>query len=428
MTMLGRFIIWLFGALLCSSCYAQAPIDLFKPVANFGKIEPTESSGGIAVTRYRIVQTKSAAISRAEAAHAPRQGFGPDKRPDELPSIKVVNLNLFDNLSFIADLKTAVSSQDNKTITWSGIIRGAKQSSVTIAVTGRTVIGNVTTTTGELYEIRPIGGADSATQVILEIDGSSFPKDGKPLPVKGPGMAQDVNPNAPPALLNVLVAYTQASAAVVGGAAGIAGLTEVARTETNQGYLNSGVQQRIQIVGITPVLYDEKDGYDLALQRLSDPHDGYMDEVHSARAKAHADMVVLLIKNNQYCGLSYLAQPPTSAFASKAFSVVNIGCATGNFSFAHELGHLQGCNHDRADADGPGAFPYSYGYQQTSKDPHFRDIMSYDCPTGCGRINYWSNPQIQYQGIPVGETTDQSSTNNALTLNRTQYVASGWRP
>jgi hypothetical protein len=384
-------------------------------------------SGGIAVEKYRVVQTQTSLISEAAASNAQQgkpKSFGSSK---DRPTIKVVNLNLFDNVSFIADFKNVITSLDGKTITWSGTIRGASESSVTLAVTGRTVFGNVTTGAGTVYEIRPLGGPDAATQAILQVSERSFPKESKPVPIKGLPMSQDINPNAPPALLNVLVVYTQAAAGAA-GAPGIKGLAHVAESETNTGYFNSGVKQSIQVVEVLPVQYDEKDGYALALQRLADPHDNYMDEVHQARAKVHADMVVLLIKNAQSCGLSYLAQPPTPDFASKAFSVVNVGCATGLFSFGHELGHLQGCNHNRETGDGPDAFPYSYGYEQTSKNPHFRDIMSYDCASSCTRINYWSNPDIQFQGLPVGENSVLGTTNNAQTLNRTQYIASGWRP
>ena len=428
MTTFIRRLICLVVTVLCAPGYSQVQ-DLFKPITQFGPIEPTTLSAGIAVERYRVVQAQSSLISQTAALEVRTkspQSFGQDQPLVDKPSIKVVNLNLFENLSFIADLKEIVTSRDEKTTTWSGIIRGASQSFVTLTVRGRIVFGNVGTGTGKLYEIRPIGGADSATQAILEVKEASFPRESKPVPVKGERIAQDVDPNAAPAILNVAVFYTQAAAGG-GGAEGMEVLTQNAANDTNIGYSQSGVKQRIEIVRVTPVQYDEKDGYALALQRLSDPHDGYMDEVQSVRDSAHADMVVLLIKNGQSCGLSYLAQPPTAAFASKAFSVVNIACATGLFSFGHELGHLQGCNHDRADADGPGAFPYSYGYQQTLNTPYFRDIMSYDCALSCTRINYWSNPQIQYQGMPVGENTSQGSTNNAMTLNRTQYIAMGWR-
>lgn len=426
-----RHLAYLLEVALCALAHGQAPLNLFKPVIAFGPIDPKVLSGGINVARFRVVQTETSLINRAAAASAQRatpRSFGPNTPESDRPTLKVVNLNLFDDISYVVDLKDAVISADERTTTWSGLIRGASQSSVTLAVTGRVVFGNVTTAAGALYEIRPIGGADSATQAILQVEAASFPRESTPIPVQGSGIAQDINPDAKPALINVLVAYTQAAAKVGGSADGVTALAGTAESETNHGYLNSGVKQSIRVVGLLPVTYDERGGYALALQRLADPHDNYMDEVHTTRAKLHADMVLLLISNAQSCGLSYLAQPPTAQFASKAFSVVNIGCATGNFSFGHELGHLQGCNHDRADADGPGAFPYSYGYQQTGKDPHFRDIMSYDCVSGCARINYWSNPNILYKGLPVGDSSAQNQTNNALTLNRTQYIASGWRP
>jgi len=431
MTYVTRRSMALFLFLSCAGISAQAPPELFKAVTGFGPIDEKTLSGGIEVSRYRIVQAKTSLFDQSDSSSSEKskpQPFGDSKAVQVKPTLKVITLNLFEDVSVIVDLKDISTSADQKTTTWDGIVRGYPQSSVTLTLSRRIVFGNVTTGNGKLYEIRPIGQSDSATQAILEVNTKDFPKESSPIPVVGPGIAEDINPNAPAAMLNVLVVYTQASAATLGSFQAVEAFRSTAERETNQGYENSGVLQRIKVVAMLPVQYSETDGYGPALERLANPHDGYMDEVHQFRAQYHADMVVLLIKNSQSCGLSYLAQPPTPAFASSAFSVVNIACATGYFSFGHELGHLQGCNHDRADADGPGAFPFSYGFQQTTKSPFFRDIMSYDCATSCPRINYWSNPQIQFQGIPVGDISAQGSTNNALTLNRTQTIASGWHP
>ena len=60
-------------------------------------------------------------------------------------------------------------------------------------------------------------------------------------------------------------------------------------------------------------------------------------------------------------------------FASSAFSVVERGCATGYYSFGHELGHNMGLNHAREDSVGTGAYSYSYGYKWTG----YRTVMAY---------------------------------------------------
>jgi len=214
-----------------------------------------------------------------------------------------------------------------------------------------------------------------------------------------------------------------------GGEAGIKNLIRIGEIETNQGYENSGVIQRIRVVYSVELNYDESVGFSATLDRLATPNDGYLDEIQGLRNKYGADLVSLWIKNSESCGLAYLMTQVDPSFESSAYSVVNVTCATGYYSFGHEMGHNQGCQHNRADANGAGAFAYSYGYQQTGSNPIFRTVMAYECPTNkCSRINYWSNPDINYQGLPTGVAVGSSdAADNALTLNKTRTVAAKFR-
>ena len=113
-------------------------------------------------------------------------------------------------------------------------------------------------------------------------------------------------------------------------------------------------------------------------------------------------------------------------FESYAFSVVGWRCATGYYSFAHEMGHNMGSHHDRANASGPGAYDYSHGYQ--APDEAFRTIMAYNCPGECPRVNYWSNPAVSYGGQPTGVVhTAPDSADNRRSLNNTAYTVANFR-
>jgi hypothetical protein len=298
---------------------------------------------------------------------------------------------------------------------------------VVLATTGSSVSGNVTTDAGSLYEIRP-AAHDEGTGFILEMNQSEFPKERQPIPVSPhKNEAADVNPGTDDgSTLDVMVVYTSSAVQAAGGAVAMRNLIEIGVRETNEGYANSGVLQRIRLVHTAEVQYDESEGLEKALDRLANPKDGYMDEVPKLRDKYGADMVSLWINNKADCGLAYLMTSPSPSFESKAYSVVHFGCATGYYSFGHEMGHNQGCQHDRGNAQGPGAFPYSYGLQRTSKG--FRTIMAYNCDPPCRRINNWSNPGVQYNGTPTGiEITDQAAADNVLTLNNTRIIGARWR-
>ena len=55
--------------------------------------------------------------------------------------------------------------------------------------------------------------------------------------------------------------------------------------------------------------------------------------------------------NNPYgaCGIGWLMSGNNPGFGPNAFSVVDQTCATGYYSFGHELGHNMGLNHARQD-------------------------------------------------------------------------------
>src|SRR5207253_1221213 len=56
--------------------------------------------------------------------------------------------------------------------------------------------------------------------------------------------------------------------------------------------------------------------------------------------------------------------------------------------------------------------------------PSWRTIMSYNCPAGCTRLQYWSNPNIQFGGIAMGTT---ATNDNARVLNGTNGTVAAFR-
>jgi hypothetical protein len=422
--------------LLTAVAMAQQTPALFKPFSGpqaFGD-EATQARAGLPVKRSRMVQIDISQINLVAAQKILREkpkAFGRDDSHPlaELQVLKQLRLNLFDDKTLNADLRRITISPDSKTVVWSGTIVDMKFGQVTLATTGTSVSGNVTTDSGSLYEIRPVVHHDGAG-FIFEMDQREFPKEGEPIRVRTPEGVADVSPGTDDgSKLDVVVVYTSSAKQAAGGDDAIKNLIAIGIQETNQGYANSGVIQRVRLVHAAEVQYDESEGFDKALERLANPNDGYMDDVPKLRDKYGADLVSLWINNKQLCGLAYLMDKPSPSFESKAYSVVHVGCATGYYSFGHEMGHNQGCQHDRANATGsPGAFSYSYGFQETSGKTVFRTIMAYDCSPSCPRVNYWSNPGIQYQGMPTGiAINDGAAADNAETLNSTRRIAAGWR-
>jgi hypothetical protein len=292
-----------------------------------------------------------------------------------------------------------------------GQIAGLPDGTSTVAVNGDSVTGSIQTDSG-LYRIRPLGGGAHA---IFKV--GRFPYEHPPSieRLRDQG-ARDLPPfeRVPEADTSVteivvLVAYTPAVEAKV---ADVKGLVDLAFAETNASYKNSDIYIRLVQARSAPlkVDYQEAGSHDEDLEALKNPSDGKMDDVHQVRNQTKADIVVLLIDNGQYCGLA------SQIFANKdaAFAVVYHDCATGYYSFAHEIGHLQGARHN-PEAD-PSIIPFSFGHGFMDRAHKRRTVMSYDCPDGCPRLPEWARPT---------EWGTRELHHDALVLNSTRrYVAS----
>ena len=78
--------------------------------------------------------------------------------------------------------------------------------------------------------------------------------------------------------------------------------------------------------------------------------------------------------------------------AATAFAAVHWDCATGYYSFAHEIGHLQSARHDIATDPSTSPYAYGHGYRyEPSSGSRWRTIMAYNCTRSCPRLNFWSN-------------------------------------
>ncbi len=151
--------------------------------------------------------------------------------------------------------------------------------------------------------------------------------------------------------------------------------------------------------------------------------------MRSLRDSLAADMVVLVSENTDYCGYATLWYSYSGSSTNwDAYAAVNSGCLS-NQVLAHEVGHMQQLDHNRENATGMAAYAYSYGYRLCSSGG-FVDIMSYPCSTGVPKINYFSNPNITYNGYPTGisyEANPGNSAETARTLNNTAAQVANYR-
>jgi hypothetical protein len=96
------------------------------------------------------------------------------------------------------------------------------------------------------------------------------------------------------------------------------------------------------------VIYTETGDMHADLNCITSKTGGCLDNVHSLRDTHNADAVSFWVEDGgSFCGLAWGMPIVSPLFESFAFSVVDRECATGNYTFGHELGHNMGANHDR---------------------------------------------------------------------------------
>ena len=133
----------------------------------------------------------------------------------------------------------------------------------------------------------------------------------------------------------------------------------------------------------------------------------------------------LLVNKFDACGRGYL-----HTYASGlTLTVTQKSCALGYYSFGHELGHNFGATHNTEEATNS-RFSYGHGHLITptgaSKYSGYRTIMAYFADGHYERVNYYSNPNVNYPGTgtPTG-VADVSDNARVFVENRHSFAGLG---
>ena len=325
-----------------------------------------------------------------------------------------IGVELFDGMIVVVDF-VRIDRRGPNNYTWHGRVDGYDKSEAVLTVVDGNIAGTISLvdSAARIAATYQLQTNRDGTQSLRQIEQSGFPTDHPPgseklrapvpekaaprssrgdIELKGGAIAAaDTG-----AIIDVMVVYSKQTAAAAGTAIGAQ--IQQAIDSANAAYANSGITTRLNLVHTAAVNYDESGDFNTDLNRLTSGSDGYMDEVAALRNTHGADLVSLFVENGQYCGIAWVGPS-----ASYGFSVINRGCASGNLSFAHELGHNFGALHDPY-VD-PGTSPYAYGHGYAVPAAGWRTVMAYNnacsaAGTSCTRIPYFSNPNLTY-GSPA---------------------------
>jgi len=262
-----------------------------------------------------------------------------------------------------------------------------------ILVVNGTMISGTVRYAAKFFRIVPLGGREHA---IIELDESLIPPEGDkeaegPLP---PAVSDTTKSERADTPIRIMLVMSNSAQAQIADPQGLATLMFA---EANQGLQNSGLAIRFESAGVFSVNYNEEGGSGGFQKALVDTSKN--SEVQRLREENFADTVVMLVANRAVAGQAYF-----EAIKSSAFAVVSVVYATGNYTFAHEIGHNIGTHHEGTN------FGYAHGYQQTTVSPYWRTIMAYECSPSCPRVNYFSDPDRRYNGLPMGVAGNSENT------------------
>ncbi len=355
-----------------------------------------------------------------------------------------LQLNLFNDI-VLPVIFDRTKGNKSGSRTWFGAIENVANSAVTMVVKGDIVMINISVGSSN-YQVRSI---DKGIHAIRQIDQSAFPPELEPDSVYNQpdpqsdssisdfqqdasqfGDTSEMDGRESNKIIDVMVVYTNDARSEVGGTAAMEALIDLAISESNTGYANSGINQRLNLVHTEEVTYTESGDMRTDRDRLKATDDGYMDNVHTLRNTHNADLVSLIVHNyGSACGIAFIMETVALSFEDSGFNVVAQNCATGYYSFSHELGHIMGARHNwEADSTDNSPFTYNHAYGSGVEDS--RSVMAYAsaCGSGpCNRVNWWSNPDdgpFTPWGIREGET---NAADNRKTLNNTGFVVANFR-
>ncbi len=383
--------------------------------------------------KSRLAKIRGQKENRRVGAVHFKKGFLLDKRG---PKDKV-RFNLFPDTS--VEMPTRRVGKMGKSNIWEGGNPGSDTHATMVFGDEGVMIGTIRNK-GKLFRVRPM--ETQGLHSVQEVNEGALIEHGDKLPEGGGKKSEKGEPKGPPmkkgsleghpghqehpdivatgyngqmTTIRVLVAYTpkvQAKYLYNFGFFtynGLPSLVNLAITESNQAFqntypLNGWYRIQLQLAGMVKVNYNETSSFSTDLNRLRGTSDGYMDNIHALRNSYKADVVVLLRSSGQYCGLGYLY-----ASSSRAFSVTAENCATGYYSFAHEIGHNVGLHHDKAVASNP-YFSYGHGFVSNTTggtyNGPYRTIMAYgNACGGCPRRQIYSSKYAYATPVRPGTNT-----------------------
>ncbi len=328
-----------------------------------------------------------------------------------------------------------VTTDVNGTLTWVGQVQGTAEGYFLLSSSDGKALGSIEWPgSGERFFIRydpallnhvahdalPEGWYALEDDPPLIPSSTATPSDA-PVALAGTAASDPMGDNL---LIDVMIVYTPAARSWAGGTSGMNSIIAQAIARGQLGMDNTRIPVTLRLVHAAEVSYTESGNSNTDLNRLTNPSDGYIDEIHTWRDTYGADLVAFFTRIEDTGGLGWLLSS-TNGQPTYAFSITRAQQASFTYTTIHEWGHNMGAHHrrDQATQPGPGLYSYSAGWRWTGTNSgKYASIMSYE-EDGHARVPYWSSPTNSYMGAATGTATDD----NARTIHNVKGVIAAYR-
>ena len=293
--------------------------------------------------------------------------------------------------------------------------------SITLVKHDDTVTGTIRQGSA-LYQLRPLG---RDRHLVIALDSTKMPREEEPLDASASHATPATKPtitlrSSVATIIDVMTVVPHKAINDYDG--DLYALMQLGVAMANQSYINSDIGIDMRLVGYQPTDYEPSSSPDLDLRRLRAPNDGFMDDSLVLRNDVYADVVLYIpyYDTIEICGRAQ----GNNVTAEDAFAYVNANCIP-IYTLGHEIGHLQAARHQMAVDPTPTPYTFGHGYVFTAAGKDWTTIMGTRAePPVAERLNLWSNPDLRYEGIPMG---DPETADNHRVLELTKEAVSKFR-
>jgi len=225
----------------------------------------------------------------------------------------------------------------------------------------------------------------------------------------------------------VMLWYTQEFRNLFATSADMDAFTDLVILETNEAYISGNMPVRIQkhCLKQHPTINEDDTDSSTILSNFA-------SSMSTSDLRHSADTAALLVADLSGCGIAYTH----TTGSCYTISVTKKSCATGYYSFGHELGHNFGAKHnvEKYSSSSLSSHPYSYGHGYLikptgpTKYSGYRTILAYFADGHYNRINHYSDPgEICPDCLEADSVLGDDEANNAkvITDNRFAMAACG---